>query len=210
MRSLKNAVILLSALTASGLPLSALAEGPVADSEDAPMRVVLVPAREAKISSAMEGRVLEVPLQEGMSFNRGDVLARFDCSTRSAERAIAEARHEKARLRHQSQQQLQLLDAVSDLDVQLAAADLLEAEAVLALAKVDEQRCVIRAPYNGRIVKAVVNQFEILSANAGMFQIVSTEKLRAELLVPSNWLTWLEHGQALEITVKELGITAPA
>ena len=174
------------------------------------LRVVLVPAREARISAPMEGRLMELPVPEGGAFRKGEVLARFDCSTREADRAIADARLEKARLRYQSQLELQQLQAVSELDVLLAKADQEEAEASLKQARAAAERCIVKAPYDGRIVKTPANQHEILAVNAPLFDIVSSEKLRAELLVPSNWLSWLKQGSKLDIHVDELDMDVTA
>ena len=207
-RFIKGIVLMLVALT---LMVSATLQAQQADGTGSTaseplesLRVVLVPAREARISAPMEGRLIALPVPEGGVFAKGDILARFDCATRLADKAIAEARLEKARLRYQSQLELQSLQAVSELDVLLAKADQEESEASLKQARAAADRCVVIAPYDGRIVKTPANQHEILAVNAPLFDIVSSEELRAEMLVPSRWLSWLGTGSRLDIHIEEL------
>jgi RND family efflux transporter MFP subunit len=192
------------------LPANSASADDAAAADNQTLRVVLVPAREARISAPMEGQLVALNYREGSRFSRGDILAQFDCSSREADYAIAEAGRKKADLRYQSQLELEKLSAVGSLEVQLAEADLAEAVATLSRAREAVKRCQVKAPYAGRMVTIDANQHEMLAAGTPLFHIVSAEKLRAELLVPSRWLVWLKQGVMLDIKLDELGITVPA
>jgi multidrug resistance efflux pump len=67
----------------------------------------------------------------GQSFRRGDVLVGFDCVHQQAQLASSEAAQVKAEKLLSSKRSLAAMKAVSEMDVQLAEADLAQAKAQL-------------------------------------------------------------------------------
>lgn len=179
-------------------------------SQATPVRVLIAASREAKLSAQMEGRLVALPKGTGASFAKGETLAEFDCSNQRAELAMAAARLEKSQRTLDSQQSLNKLNAVSDLDLALARADVAEARARQQQADVSVARCTIVAPYAGRVVRRVANQFETLTPGAPVLEIVESGALRLELLVPSRWLGWLKQGTTFTVNVDEIGRQVPA
>lgn len=168
------------------------------------VRVLLKAPRETTLSSQMEGRIVETPLGLGEAFEKGDLLIRFDCENRESQLAISTAEKEKARKTFESKKKLRHLDAVSDLDVALARADLERARAQLRQSRNRVSNCEIRAPYKGRVVKVHANQYEVVSPSTELMDIVETGELKLQALVPSTWLVWLEEGHAFDVHVDEL------
>lgn len=184
--------------------LAAAPASPATAPSQSPVRVLIVASREARLAATMEGRLVSLPKADGAAFKRGEVLAEFDCTAQKAELAMAAAREDKARRSLESQQALNKLNAVSDLDLSLAKADQAEATARVEQAQVSVGKCAIVAPYNGRVVRRIANQFETLANGAPVIEIVETGTLRLEMLVPSKSLAWLKAGQQFTLHVDEI------
>lgn len=224
--SVKFPVVLLALLTC-GLPLPAhaatpaaparpaaaqavrpappAAAAPVARSRDAvQVRVLLVPPREANLASQMAGRVVNLPVAEGAGFARGALLVEFDCEHQQAQLAISNAAVAKSRALLASKTELQKHAAVGELEVQLASVDVEDALARQKQAQAAVRDCRITAPYGGRVVKRVVNQFENVGAGAPLLEIQETGRLKLEALVPSHVLAWIRKGSSFTVHVDEL------
>lgn len=179
---------------------------PVAAAQPTPVvRVLIKAGREARIASQMNGRISALPLRMGQSFSRGDLLVGFECDHQMAEQGAAEAMLLKAEKTHESRVQLASMKAVSDLDVQLAQADMAQARAQLDRARASVRDCRILAPYHGSVVRVIANQWENVGPGAPLLEIVERGNLFVEALVQSSWLTWIKPGSRLTITVDELG-----
>lgn len=169
------------------------------------VRVLIKAAREARIASQMSGRITELPMKMGQSFRRGDLLVGFDCAHQQAEQAAAVATFTKADKTLASKKSLAAMKAVSDMDVQLADADLAQARAQIDRAKASVRDCRIVAPYDGSVVRVAANHAEFVGPGSPLIEIVERGTLHVEALVQSTWLTWLKPGQRFTITVDELG-----
>lgn len=169
------------------------------------VRVLIKAAREARIASQISGRITALPVKMGRSFRRGDLLVGFDCTHQDAEQAAANAMLTKANTVVVSKKSLAAMKAVSDIDVQLAEADLAQARAQLSRAVASVADCRILAPYDGSVVNVVANHAEFVGPGSPLIEIVERGNLHVEALIRSAWLTWLRPGQRFTITVDELG-----
>ena len=174
------------------------------------LRVLISPDRQARLSAMMAGRLVSMPLKAGAAFKKGDLLAGFDCSEAKAEHDMASARLAKATYVLESQKSLQALGAVSDLDLEIAGADVREAEARAKQTGVVVERCRITAPYDGRVVRLTANQFEMINPGTPVIEIVESANLHLEMFVPSRWLGWLRNGHVFSLKIDELGVDAKA
>ena len=168
-------------------------------------RFVVKAPQEATLSSQMVGRLERFYVRDGESFKRGERLAAFDCTERQAQLGKAQAVMMKAEKIEQSQKQLRNLKAISDLEHEGALADLKVAQGDVAMAEAQVRQCYVEAPYAGRVVRRVANQFEHLGLGVPLVQVVESGALRLELLLPSQWLRWLKPGTTFSIQVDELG-----
>lgn len=178
---------------------------PVVKQAQPVVRVLIKAAREARIASQMSGRITELPLKMGQSFRRGDLLVGFDCAHQQAEQAAADAAFSKADKTLVSKKSLAAMKAVSEMDVQLAEADLAMSRAQIDRARASVRDCRIVAPYDGSVVRVAANHAEFVGPGSPLIEIVERGTLHVEALVQSTWLTWLKPGQRFTITVDELG-----
>ncbi len=171
------------------------------------VRALIVADNEAVLSSQFAGKLVSMPKLVGDSFRTGDVLAAFDCEERHSAVKAAQAELLSARETHLAKLKLQSLGAVSDLDVTVAAATAEKAKSQLELAQTQERYCVVRAPYDGKVVRVRAKAFESVQLGQALLEVVNPASLRAQMFVPSAWIRWLKVGTRFTILVDETGET---
>ena len=167
------------------------------------IRGLVKPITSATLSSEIIGRIVKLPFKSGDSFKKGQLLVQFDCSLYDAELAAARAHLEAEQKKHENNQQLLTLNAISKIEVEISAVDVKKAEAEKQIANVRVRRCIIRAPYDGRVMEIVAHEYESVGPDKGLLSILSDKQLEIELIVPSNWLTWLQRGTGFQFLIDE-------
>lgn len=197
-------LLLLTTLLAAG---GAMAQGgaPAArPADDAPaIRALLVPAREATLSSQINGRIQSLDVSLGSAFGKGSVLIRFDCDEQQARLKMAEAELAAARENHEAKLRLQGLQQAGEVEVSVAASNAERARAQVDLNKAQVGQCVIHAPFSGRVVKLHVKSFQGTSPGMPLLDIVSDGPLKLRLNAPGKWATWLRKGTRFEVQIDE-------
>ncbi|MBU2713458.1 efflux RND transporter periplasmic adaptor subunit [Zooshikella harenae] len=170
---------------------------------DQQVRVLLVPNKEAKLSSQMNGRIAEFKVKEGESFKKDDKLVTFDCDEPLANLKSTKAQYEIAKKTYQIQKKLNKLSAGSRLDLAIAAAEVDKSEAMYAYNQVMVKHCTIYAPFDGWVVEKIVNEHENVTYGTPLISIIDNEPLKLDLFVPSGWLNWLSVGKHFQLTIDE-------
>ena len=168
-------------------------------------RALIEPRAEAILSSEIGGRILELPVDAGERFAKGDVLVAFDCSFHQAELRAARAELTRAARTLDNKQQLARLNSIGQLEVALAEADVAKARAQVQTRQLYVNRCRLTAPYDGRVVERPVNAYETVGKDQELMSVIAAGGLKVRLIVPSRWLSWLEGGQRFELVIDETG-----
>ncbi|MBA6066559.1 efflux RND transporter periplasmic adaptor subunit [Pseudomonas mosselii] len=168
-------------------------------------RGVLRARDQAVLSSELAGRIVEMPFADGQDFKKGSTLARFDCSAYQAQLNAAQAavRAASEELRHN--RQLAALKSVGQFEVSLAEAKQAQAQAEAQVYQVQIKRCVVSAPFDGRVVQRRAQPHESVPSGAPLIEVVDNRSLEIHLLVPSRWLGRLKPGQPFEFVPDETG-----
>jgi len=175
-----------------------------------PIRGLIRPVTRAVLSSEIQARIIRMPYKNGDRFNKDDILVSFDCSLYRAELAAAKAENEAKSKNYQNRKELLSLNAISDIEVEIAKAEAKKAEADVEIAGVRVNRCTIKAPYDGRVIEVLVNEHESVSANRELLSILDDRNLEIELILPSRWLGWLKTAASFDFLVDETGKRYPA
>ena len=204
-----NAPCLLRWLTALGVcvaaavPLHAVA----ADNE---ARAVIKALDRVLLSSELAARVTSLPRRPGDAFKKGDLLVALDCDLYAAQTTKVAAELEGARLKMENARQLQELRSIGALEVSIAESDFAQTQATQRIARLNAGRCVIRAPWAGRVVAVHVKPYENVRQQQEMIEIINDSRFEAEVVVPAKWMRWLKPGTPLELKVDETGTSAQA
>jgi len=176
----------------------------------------LTPTREATVRAEIGGAVLEVLVEEAQAVTRGAVLARIETRTledarQSAASAVRSAENQLAVARRETERTERLVEAgalaARELDVSrntitAAEAALADARARLASAERSLGDTTIRAPFTGIVASRAVHAGDIVMPGAEMFRIIDPSSMRLEASVPSEDLSVLRVGAAVDFTVR--------
>jgi RND family efflux transporter MFP subunit len=174
------------------------------------VRVLVAPAQEATLFSQGIGRIRDVDGSLGSRFKAGATLLSFDCDEQAARLKMAQAELSAARETHNAKLRLQGLQSAGELEVSLAAAAAQKAEAQVALYRAQQAYCVVKAPFDGRVVKLHVKAYEGVNQNAPLLDIISDGPLKLRLNAPSSWLRWLKVGTPFQVHIDETDKTYTA
>ncbi len=167
------------------------------------IRGVIKPKVEAVISSEIPARIKRFPFSVGQHFTKGQILVEFDCSRLKAELAAAQAEVEARQKTLENSKQLLKLNGIGQLEVEIAAADYKKARATMKVAYVNVRECQIRAPFSGRVVKTLVNEYESVNPYDQLLSILNDNQFEIELILPSKSLQWLKKGAKFSFTIDE-------
>jgi RND family efflux transporter MFP subunit len=176
----------------------------------------LRPQRDAKIRAELGGSMLEVHVEEGQTVMRGALLGRIETRTlddarQSASSAVRNAENQLAVARREVERTEKLVNAgaiaARDLDltksqVSAVEAQLADAKARLASAERQLGDAVIRAPIGGIVSKKSVNVGDVVSPGTELFTVIDPSSMKLEAAVPSEDLSQLRIGAAVEFSVR--------
>ena len=166
-------------------------------------RALVTAKDQAVLSSEISARIKSIPLSLGDKFIKGQNLIEFDCSLFLAQHRVVEANLSSAEITLKSNIQLAEVRSIGLYEVDLAQASLERARAELLISNINLKRCVIKAPYNGRVANIQVKNYESIQAQQPLIEVIGTGILEAQLMVPSEWLSWIKINQSMSILIDE-------
>lgn len=201
--------ILFFVLSFASIVSSSFAQEP-AVSEVLQARGMIVAKRQPVISSEIAGRIEKIVYRDGEYFKKGDLLISFNNELLLAQKQKAKAELDGALLKLDNFRQLEVLESIGALEVALAAVDVKRLRAEMAITNIALDRCRIKAPFNGRVVALMVSEYESVAPNQKLLELISTDELELEVMVPATWLTWFSAKQDFLVTVDTLSIELKA
>ena len=155
------------------------------------------------LSSQVSLPVKNIYFRMGEHFRKGDVLMDIDDTIFRVNLLKAKAAFQRAQALVIARQRLYADHIASFLDLKEAEATYAAAQAELVLAEEQFAQTRIIAPYDGRVVQLLIQQFELPQPGQALIEIVNDKTLIAKLLAPSVNLNYLKIGRYLRIHIKE-------
>ncbi len=206
--SVPPAALHLTATAPADPPPGARAEsGPLARQA---IRAQLMPRRYTTLAAEIGAKVNRLPVPEGGSFRAGQVLASFDCSVQQALLQKHQAELQAAEKTAQANEALQKLNSVGQVELELSQAAVRKARAELGSQQALLEKCVITAPFAGRVAEQRVREQQFVPAGQALLDILDDSVLELEFIVPSAWLAWLRVGGEFRVAIDETGKSYPA
>lgn len=186
---------------------------------DLPDKVVFSPLREAVIPALVESRVMKYHFQEGEKFTAGKILAnldkavykqhllKMDASLKEAKSGLEFAKRIAERMKglYEKGAQGQTEVERAELEAQIAEAKYLSAKANHIVTQRDLALCDISAPFDGRLVEKLVNEYEYVRTGQPLMKIIDDNQLLALAHLPSSDKNQIKLGQKMTIKVDETG-----
>jgi len=144
--------------------------------------------KNVSISAETAGRILEVPVTEGMRVSKGQILARIDAE--SIDRNIEEMQNSLDLATTIFQKQERLWNQKIGTEVQyLEAKNRKEGlEKSLASMKSQQSKAYVRAPFNGTLETVQVRVGELVQPGLPMFQFVGESDLYIQADVSESYV----------------------
>ena len=95
------------------------------------------------------------------------------------------------------------------LELDIAAADVLKAKADLAAAETVTSKCSVAAPFAGVTVDRKAHEFEYATPGQPLLDVLDDRALEVELTAPSRSLGWLKPGASFQVRIDDTGKTYP-
>jgi len=174
------------------------------------IRAQLIPRRYTTVSSELGARISRIHVTEGGAFKKGQSLVSLDCSLQEAQLRKSEAELASAQKTFAANTRLAELNSIGQVELDTSAATRSKAAADVDMAKAYLRKCVIKAPYNGRVAEQRAREQQYAQTGQPLLEILDDSALELEFLVPSRWLTWLKPGARFFVKIDETGKTYPA
>lgn len=168
----------------------------------------LVKAKSRAVLASEIGAVVnKTPFRSGDTFKEGDALINFDCRLLKSQKDKVEAQTKASKAQLENARDLEKMRSIGALDVTLAKADYDKARAELKIARLNVERCAVKAPFDGTVVQLLVNAFESVDLRRNLIEIVSSSALEVEIIAPADWLKQVSSGQKARMEIDELDIS---
>lgn len=156
---------------------------------------------EVQISPLIAGRITELPLDEGASVKKGDLLVQLDYEELSAERESAVAAFANAQAAYDRDKNLYSSGAISKMEYDNAEASYNIAKANLDQISATIHNAVIYSPLDGTVLVRDMEPGETATPGASILTIGDLTKPWIKIYVPETQLGLVKLGQRAAITV---------
>lgn len=167
-------------------------------------RALVVASQKAVLSSELAAKIDSIPVKEMDRFKKGDLLIQFDCSLYEAQKDVVNANANSALIKVESDQQMFQMRTIGKYDLELSKSEYEKAKAELLIAELNLKRCKILAPFDGAVEEIIVNTYETIQPQVELMKIIQTDVLELEMVVSSEWVSWLTIGQPIVVFIDEI------
>lgn len=169
------------------------------------VRVRVSTFRHTVLSSLTSGRVESVSVRDGDRFSEDQVLVEIDPVFELVQLDRAKAARTRQELLCRMTEELVELGSKGDLELDLAKAELAQAEAEVRFNEVRLERTKVRAPFAGRVADMLVRESQYVSEGQPVLEILDDSVLELEFIVSSQWLRWFAPGYRFSVVIDETG-----
>ena len=173
-------------------------------SQDMESRALVVASQEAVLSSELAARIENIAVKEMQRFQKGDLLIQFDCSLYEAQKDVVSANANGALIKLKSDEQMLQMRSIGKYELELSISEYEKAKSELRIAELNVERCKIKAPFDGAVEEVVVNTFETIQPQVELMKIIQTDILELEMVVSSEWISWLTIGHPIKVYIDEI------
>ena len=167
-------------------------------------RALVVASQEAILSSELAARIENIAVKEMQRFKKGDLLIQFDCSLYEAQKDVVSANANSALIKLKSDEQMLQMRSIGKYELELSISEYEKAKSELRIAELNVERCQIKAPFDGAVEEVVVNTIETIQPQVELMKIIQTEVLELEMVVSSEWISWLKIGHPIKVYIDEI------
>jgi RND family efflux transporter MFP subunit len=181
--------------------VSLLVESQAAGSHE--LRAQLIPSQQTTLGAELPAKISALGKEEGERFALGEVLVEFDCELQEAQLEKARALLEGAQSQWEGHSRLAELNAIGQMELRSARAELKKAGAEVAYLEVVLNKCLLKAPFGGLVATRHVESGQFVQAGQPLLDLVSDHQLLVEFILPSQMLKRVSPGVRLTLFVED-------
>jgi RND family efflux transporter MFP subunit len=184
-------------------PIPVLAEPP-ANPTDLHLRAQLKARQSTLISSEISARISQLKLHDGERFAAGQVLVGFHCNLEEAQLTKSQATLGKKLKTYEVNQQLEARRSIGALELAVSKAEAEEANADVRITQAMLDRCVIHAPFAGKVAEVIARPYQSVRPGDPLLEILDDKDLEVEFMAPSRSMPNLTTGKRFRVTLDEV------
>lgn len=159
----------------------------------------------AVVMSRTDGVVRDILVEEGDQVEKGQTLLVMEDEQEKLAVKQARLELERVQLSHQRTVKMKKLGVLSDQEYDESGNALASAEAALEVAELNLSFTRVIAPFEGVIVRRLVDLGDHIGNNVELFQMMDVTPLLLRIHIPANRMGNLEVGQNLSLTLDSTG-----
>ena len=154
--------------------------------------------RDVELAFEVQGRIIELPIEDGLRADEGDLLARLDPKDYEAARDAAVAHRKAMRSAYVRAKNIFKQGAGSQAEVDQTERDILVAEQDLVKAQKALDDTVLKAPYSGVVASKIAEDFQNVRAKEPILIFQDTSILEIDVNVPERDFIHMTPGMTLQ------------
>jgi membrane fusion protein (multidrug efflux system) len=163
--------------------------------------------KDVRFSAESAGRVEYLSVDVGDKVRKGQILARIDYQMQKAQAEQAEASFELAKKTYERLSALKAEELVSQQQIDEAHANMISAQAGVAIAQVNLDKSVIHSTTDGIVVEKHVEIGEYVGPGTPLMRIVDTDPIYVISQVPESQIATIEPGMTAQVRIDALNET---
>jgi RND family efflux transporter MFP subunit len=146
----------------------------------------------------VSGKIVELPIDDGMSVRKGEVLGRLDQSDFIAARDSAEANRKAAQSAYERAKRIFDQGAGSQAEVDKALRDIEVANQDLLKAQKALDDTTLKAPFSGKVSRKIADNFQNVQAKQAIALLEDVSSLQLDINVPEQDFVRMTPGLTLQ------------
>ncbi|SDC55215.1 efflux RND transporter periplasmic adaptor subunit [Williamwhitmania taraxaci] len=163
----------------------------------------ILPNETVELQTETSGKLISLNLNEGALVTQGTLLAQINDSEIKAKLQKLKLDEKLAADDEGRKKKLLDMKALSQQDYDAALNNLEGIRADIALAKAQQEKTQVRAPFSGRIGLRKVSPGAYVSTNTTIATLVQDNPLKVEFSVPERIAPYIKNGLQIELAVGE-------
>jgi membrane fusion protein (multidrug efflux system) len=155
--------------------------------------------RHVDIAAQIDGQVERIPVEDGATVSKGQVILTIDAAVADAELKAASARFDAAKADLQRVQALLQRGISTPLALEDAQVKLALAQTDMTLKEQHRRRYTILAPFAGRIGQVALTEGALIATGKPITRITEQDRLRVEFQIPERLWPRVRTGQHFTI-----------